>query len=123
MEGAVTKNAAQSTLATPIPARLYCDLPRDVILVVVKPDAHRPTDKVLDELAQTTFAIQSTLGAAQDIVAVGQETSDISGGVGGDIEDVPDVGGESKRSVLEGEAERRGVYRNWDVQFPSPLAL
>lgn len=123
MEGAVTKNAAQGTLTTPIPARLYCDLPRDVVLVVVNPDAHRPTNKVLDELAQTTFAIQSTLGAAQDVVAVGQEAGDISGGVGGDIEDVPDVGGESKRSVLEGEAERRRVYRNWDVQFPSPLAL
>jgi hypothetical protein len=36
---------------------------------------------------------------------------------------VPDVGGESKRSVLEGEAERRRVYGNWDVQFSSPLAL
>lgn len=105
MKGSVSKHATQRSLATPIPARLYCDFSGDIVFVVVDPDSHRPSDKVLDELAQATLAIQRTLRTTEDIVTIWQKTGGIGGGVGGDIENVPDVSSKGQRSVLERKTE------------------
>lgn len=49
--------------------------------------------------------MQDSLGGAEDVVAVGEEAGEVGGGVGGDVEDVPDCcdGGEGR--VLEGYAQ------------------
>lgn len=56
---------------------------------------------VLDELAQPALAVEGALGAAEDIVAVREETRAVSGGVCCDVEDVPDVGGDGEGGPLQ----------------------
>ena len=60
---------------------------------------------VLHKLSEACFAVQDSLGGAEDVVAVGEEAGEVGGGVGGDVEDVPDCcdGGEGR--VLEGYAQ------------------
>jgi hypothetical protein len=102
---------------------VYRHLPRDVVLVVVDVEPQGPADEVLDELTQRRLAVQRALGAAEDVVAVGEEGGLVGGRVGGNVEDVPDVGGDGERRVLEGEAEGGRVRGDGDVEFLRPLAL
>lgn len=59
---------------------------------------------VFYQLTEAGFAVQDSLRGAEDIVAVGEEAGEVGGGVGRDVEDVPDCcdGGEGR--VLEGYA-------------------
>lgn len=67
---------------------------------------------IFDKLAKPAVASHETLRASNDIVAVRQESSDIGGRVGNDIEDVPHVFGGRKRRPLEGQTKGRCVC--WD---------
>ena len=79
MQRTVAQNAAQRALTTPIAARLDGDFARDVVLVVVDVETQGPADVVLDELAETAFAVEDALGGAEDVVAVGEEAGEIGG--------------------------------------------
>ena len=60
---------------------------------------------------------------ADNIVAVREQASEISGGVGDDVEDVPDIfcGGEG--SPLESKTEGGGGCGNGDVENADALSL
>jgi hypothetical protein len=55
---------------------------------------------ILHKLAQSALAMELPLRCAEDVIAVRQQTRDISWRVGGDIEDVPDVGDDRERCPL-----------------------
>lgn len=56
------------------------------------------------ELAEAAFAVQDTFRGAEDVVAVWEESREIGGGVGGHVEDMPDVGDDGDGCPLESEA-------------------
>ena len=67
--------------------------------------------------------MEDTFGRAQDIVAVGKEAGEVSGGVAGYVEDVPYVGDGGDACPLEGEAQGGVVGGNGDVDCACFLAL
>jgi hypothetical protein len=101
MKRAVPKNTAHSSLTAPIATRCDGDLTCDIVLVVVDVEAKRPADEVLYELTEGSFAVERALWASEDVVAVWEERGGVGRGVCGDVEDVPDVGGEGDGRVLE----------------------
>lgn len=123
VQRSVAQHAPQGALAAPVAARLDCHLTRHVVLVVVDVEPERAADVVFDKLAQATFAVQHALGGAQDVVAVGEQAGGVGGGVGGHIENVPDVGDDRDGRPLKGQAERGGVGGDGDVQGACSLAL
>lgn len=78
---------------------------------------------IFDKFTEPALAVQNALGCSEDIVTVREETSCICRGVGGHVEDVPDVGDGIYACPLEGEAEGCGVGWDWDVDCPGALAL
>lgn len=78
---------------------------------------------VLDDFREAALAVQDALGGPQDVVAVRQQASQVGGGVGRDVEDVPDVGDDGQGGPLQGEAEGGGVGGDGDVQGAGSLAL
>lgn len=67
--------------------------------------------------------MEDALGGTKDVIAVWQEAGEIGGGVGGDVEDVPDVGYYGEGGPLEGEAEGGAVGGDGDVEGAGSLAL
>lgn len=119
----IAEHAAQSALTTPVAARLNRHLARDVVLVIVNVQAQRAPDVVLNQLAQTPFAMQHALRGAQDVVAVGKQAGRVGGRVGGHVEHVPDVGDDGDGRPLEGQAEGGAVGGDGDVDGSCSLAL
>lgn len=78
---------------------------------------------VLDNLRQPALTVEDTLGRAEYVVAVGQQAGQVGGGVGGDVEDVPDVGHHGEGGPLEGKAKGGSVGGNGDVEGTGSLAL
>lgn len=123
VQRAVAQDAAQGALAAPLATGVQGHLAGDVVLVVVHVEAQRAADVVLDDLGEPALAVEDALGGAEDVVAVGEQAGEVGGGVGGDVEDVPDVGDHGEGGPLEGQAERGGVGGDGDVEGAGSLAL
>ena len=91
--------------------------------MVIHVESQRAVDVVLDELAEARFAAHVALWAADDVVAVGEQTGGVGGRVGGYVEDVPDVFCDGEGGPLEGEPEGGVVGRDGKVDFADFLAL
>jgi hypothetical protein len=91
--------------------------------VIVHDEAQWPVEEVFDEFAEPGFAADETLGTADYVVPVGEEAGDVRGRVGGYVEDVPYVFGESEGGPLERDAERGSVRWDGDVDFADFLTL
>lgn len=100
MQRTVAQNTAKRTLTAPVPAGLDGNLARDVVFVVVDVQPQGAANVVLDQLAQAAFTMEDALGGAEDVVAVGEQAGEVGGGVGGNVEDVPDVGHDRQRCPL-----------------------
>jgi hypothetical protein len=91
--------------------------------VVVHEEAERAVDVVLDELGEARLATDEALRTANDVVAVGKEACGVGGGVGCDVQDVPDVFCDGERGPLEGKPKSGVFGGNGDVDFANLLAL
>lgn len=59
--------------------------------------------------------MEGTLRAAENVVAVRKKGGLVSGGAGGDVKDVPYVGGDRDGCVLEGKTKGGRVGGDGDV--------
>jgi len=103
MQRAVAKNTAESALTAPVSTGLDGNFAGNIVFVIVDVQPQGAANVILNQLAEAAFSMQNTLGGAEDVVAVGEQTGEVSRGVGGNVEDMPDVGYDRKRCPLQSE--------------------
>lgn len=115
VQSPVAQDTSQGTLTTPFPAGMQCDFARDVVFVVVHVQSQRAANMVFDDFREARLAVEDAFGGAQDVIRVGEQTGQVGGRVGRDIEDVPYVGYDREGCPLESETEGGAVGGHGDV--------
>ena len=91
--------------------------------MIVDIQSQCPPEIIFHQLAQSGLSMHSAFRCADDVVAVGEEPSEIGGRRWGDLEDVPDIFREGERGILQCQAEGRRGARDRDGERPSALTL
>lgn len=78
---------------------------------------------VLNQLSEPRLASHEAFRATDDIIAVGQKTSEVGRGVWLHIKNVPHVFGARQWTPLQGKSECRVLGGNRDEEFADALAF
>lgn len=78
---------------------------------------------VFNQLAKPAVTPHQAFRASNNIIAVGEKSSDVGGRVGNDIKDVPYSFGSRERRPLQSETERRSVCWDRDEDLADLLSL
>lgn len=147
VERAEAEDAAERAGAAPCAVRRESDEPCDVVFVVVDVEAERVGEVLylcgmsvrhcfshrldigagktygFDEFSESGIATYLALWTADHVVSVGKQSGHVGGRVGRHVEDVPDVLGRGELTPLQGDAKRRVVGGDGNVERANALAL
>lgn len=62
--------------------------------MIIDIETERPIQIVFDELAQSRFTVNISFGRANNVVAIGKESSLVGGRIGDHVENMPDILGD-----------------------------
>lgn len=82
----------------------------------------RGTD-IFDQLSESRFPADYTFRCSDDIVAVRQKTSVVCGGVGCDVEDVPNIFSNCKWTPLQRQTQAGCIGGQSDHDITKPCSL